>query len=71
MVAVGDGDTVVVLDSANRQHRIRLSGIDAPELHQTFGDQSRLSLSGLIYGKEVSVSYQKIDQYGSLFRPLQ
>ncbi len=64
VVAIGDGDTVVVLDSANRQHRIRLAGIDAPELHQTFGEQSRLSLSGLLFGKDVSVSYQKIDQYG-------
>jgi endonuclease YncB( thermonuclease family) len=66
VVAIADGDTITVLDSANTQHRIRLAGIDAPELHQAFGEQSKLSLSGMIFGKDVSVSYQKIDQYGRL-----
>jgi len=30
MVRVTDGDTIVVLDSTNAQHKIRLTGIDAP-----------------------------------------
>jgi endonuclease YncB( thermonuclease family) len=64
VVAIADGDTITILDSANTQRRIRLEGIDAPETHQTFGEQSRLSLSEMIFGKDVSVSYQKIDQYG-------
>jgi endonuclease YncB( thermonuclease family) len=66
VVAIADGDTITILDSANTQHRIRLAGIDAPESHQAFGEQSRLSLSEMIFGKDVSVSYQKIDQYGRL-----
>ena len=66
VVAIADGDTVTILDSANTQHRIRLEGIDAPESHQAFGEQSRLSLSEMIFGKDVSVSYQKVDQYGRL-----
>ena len=66
VVAIADGDTITLLDSANTQHRIRLEGIDAPESHQAFGEQSRLSLSEMIFGKDVSVSYQKIDQYGRL-----
>jgi endonuclease YncB( thermonuclease family) len=66
VVAIADGDTITLLDSSNTQHRIRLEGIDAPESHQAFGEQSRLSLSGMIFGKDVSVSYQKIDQYGRL-----
>ncbi len=66
VVAIADGDTVTILDSANTQHRIRLEGIDAPESHQAFGEQSRLSLSEMIFGKEVSVRYQKVDQYGRL-----
>src|SRR5258708_39073550 len=66
VVAIADGDTITVLDSANTQHRIRLAGIDAPESHQAFGDQSRLSLSEMIFGKDVSVSYQKVDQYGRI-----
>src|SRR5712691_700242 len=66
VVAIADGDTITILDSANTQHRIRLAGIDAPETHQTFGEQSRLSLSGMIFDKDVGVSYQKIDQYGRI-----
>lgn len=66
VVAIADGDTITILDSANTQHRIRLAGIDAPESHQTFGEQSRLGLSEMIFGKDVSVSYRKIDQYGRI-----
>ncbi len=31
VVGVTDGDTMILLDMLNRQHTIRLSGIDAPE----------------------------------------
>ena len=66
VVRVADGDTVTVLDSSNTQHRIRLAGIDAPESHQNFGTQSKKNLSDMVFGKDVSVVYQKTDQYGRL-----
>src|SRR6266436_2308723 len=66
VVAIADGDTITILDSANTQYRVRLAGIDAPETRQAFGEQSRLSLSEMIFGKDVSLSYQKIDQYGRI-----
>jgi endonuclease YncB( thermonuclease family) len=66
VVRVADGDTVTVLDSSNIQHRIRLEGIDAPESHQAFGTQSKKSLSEMVFGKDVTVIYQKTDQYGRL-----
>lgn len=31
IIRVSDGDTVVLLDADNTQHRIRLDGIDCPE----------------------------------------
>ena len=31
VVAIADGDTITVLDQSNTPHKIRLSGIDAPE----------------------------------------
>ena len=34
VVRVTDGDTIVVLDSGNAPHKIRLTGIDAPERGQ-------------------------------------
>lgn len=31
VVGVSDGDTITVLDSDKRQHKIRVTGIDAPD----------------------------------------
>jgi endonuclease YncB( thermonuclease family) len=66
VIRVADGDTITVLDSSNAQHRIRLQGIDAPESHQAFGTQSKKNLSDMVFGKDVTVTYDKTDQYGRL-----
>jgi endonuclease YncB( thermonuclease family) len=66
VVRVADGDTITVLDSTNTQYRIRLEGIDAPESHQAFGVRSKKNLSEMVFGKDVTVVYQKTDQYGRL-----
>lgn len=58
------GDTVTVLDDAKRQHKIRLSGIDAPEKNQAFGQRSKESLSDLVFAKTVDVETDKVDRYG-------
>lgn len=63
VVGVSDGDTITVLDSSNRQHRIRLAGIDAPEKAQAFGQRSKQSLLSMVYGKQVSVDWDKRDRY--------
>ena len=63
---IADGDTVTVLDTTNTQHRIRLQGIDAPESHQAFGTQSKKSLSDMIFDRDITVIYDKTDQYGRL-----
>lgn len=47
----------------NTQHKIRLAGIDAPELKQAFGTRSKQNLSGLVFGKEVAVEWVKRDRY--------
>lgn len=64
VVSVADGDTVTVLDATNVQHRIRLTGIDAPESSQAFGTRSRQHLADLVFGKQVTVQYEKNDRYG-------
>ena len=66
VVRIADGDTVTVLDATNTQHRIRLQGIDAPESHQAFGTQSKKNLSNLIFDQDVTVEYEKTDQYGRI-----
>jgi endonuclease YncB( thermonuclease family) len=63
VVRVTDGDTIVILDSANAQHKIRLQGIDAPERKQAFGTKSKDHLSDSVAGKFVVVEYEKRDYY--------
>lgn len=63
VVAVADGDTITVLDAQFQQHKIRLSGIDAPEKAQAFGQASKQHLSDLVFGREVLVSWRKHDRY--------
>ena len=63
LVGVADGDTVTVLDSSNVQHKIRLTGIDAPEKAQPYGQVSKKSLSDLVFNKDVEISWEKRDRY--------
>ena len=64
VVSVADGDTITVLDATKTQHKIRLTGIDAPEKAQAFGQRSKQSLSDLVYKKQVTVETDKKDRYG-------
>jgi endonuclease YncB( thermonuclease family) len=64
VVGVSDGDTITVLDSSNTQHKVRLSGIDAPEKSQPFGQRSKQSLSDLVFDTTVTVETTKRDRYG-------
>lgn len=66
VVSVHDGDTVNVLDAGKVLHKIRLAGIDAPELHQAFGRVSQRHLSAAVHGKTVVVHWTKHDRYGRI-----
>ncbi len=61
VVGVSDGDTITILDRSNAQHKVRLSGIDAPEKAQPFGQRSKQSLSAAVFGKQVTVDSSKRD----------
>ena len=63
VVHVADGDTITVLDAGNQQHEIRLSGIDAPERKQAYGNASKKHLADLVADKSVSVEWNKHDKY--------
>jgi len=65
-VRIIDGDTIVLLDQNNKQHKIRLQGIDAPERNQVFGKKSKTFLSNSIAGKNVDIEFIKKDQYGRI-----
>jgi len=62
-VGVADGDTLTVLQG-KRQIKLRLEGIDCPELHQSFGTRARQFTSNLVFGKKVTVSAQYLDRMG-------
>ena len=63
VVGVHDGDTITVLDATKTQHKIRLAGIDAPELKQAFGTRSRQNLSNMVYDKDARLECHKTDRY--------
>jgi len=63
VINVADGDTITVLDDTNTQHKIRLSGIDAPEKRQAFGNVSKQSLADMVAGQSVTVEWVKVDKY--------
>lgn len=63
VVKIADGDTLTILDINNRQHRVRLAGIDAPEAQQPFGQKSKQQLTEEVAGKDVLVDWDKKDRY--------
>ncbi|WP_216605171.1 thermonuclease family protein [Pelistega europaea] len=63
VVGVVDGDTIKVLDKMHKQYKIRLDQIDAPELHQPFGQRAKQYLSSLVYKKKVNIEWHDKDRY--------
>lgn len=65
VIRVGDGDTIqVAIGEAGAEVRVRLYGLDAPELEQPHGREARDFLSDLLLNREVRVEKQDVDQYG-------
>lgn len=63
VVGVADGDTITVLHE-DRQERVRLNGIDAPEKRQAFGRRAKRFTSDLSFGRTVTVREHGRDKYG-------
>lgn len=64
-VGVHDGDTISVM-KAGRAVKIRLEGIDCPELGQDFGTRAKQFTSALVFGKDVEVREYNLDVYGRI-----
>ena len=65
VVGVSDGDTITVLHDRTPE-KIRLNGVDCPEKTQDFGTRAKQFTSGLVFGKQVKVTYQKRERYGRI-----
>lgn len=73
---VSDGDTVWVRAAAGQQvstrpRKVRLLGIDAPEICQAGGRAARDALLHRVYQREVKVLPRATDGYGRLLAQLQ
>ncbi len=65
VVEVNSGDVITIFN-LNRPVRVKLMGVDAPELNQTFGDVAKKHLSDLVFEKSVVVEYAGIASDSSL-----
>jgi micrococcal nuclease len=41
VIGITDGDSITVLTDQNEQIKVRLEGIDCPEMHQDFGTRAK------------------------------
>jgi endonuclease YncB( thermonuclease family) len=63
VVGITDGDTFTLLTPDQRQIKIRIAEIDAPERGQPYAGRSRQQLADLIFRKGVTVRVQVVDRY--------
>jgi endonuclease YncB( thermonuclease family) len=66
VIGIADGDTLTVLGRDRIEHRVRLSGIDAPERRQAFGERAKQHLAAQVFGKDVVVVWHRRDRYGRI-----
>lgn len=62
VVKVSDGDSFLI-KSYGKKIRVRMYGIDAPELKQRYGKESKKYLENLILGKKVDLKVLYEDKY--------
>lgn len=63
---VSDGDTVILIDNKGEKKKIRLDGIDAPEIGQEYGDESKEFVEKLVLNKKVKIKVIGIDKYNRI-----
>jgi endonuclease YncB( thermonuclease family) len=64
VVRIIDGDGLIIIGSDEIELNIRLAGIDAPEINQPFGIESKESLETLIGNRLITMDDPKKGKYG-------
>ncbi len=64
VIGVSDGDTLTLLTQDKQQVKIRLAGIDAPELKQAWGQKAKQALSAQVLHKLITARETGQDRYG-------
>lgn len=70
IISIHDGDTLTVINDNNKEVKIRLFGIDAPETTQKYGQASRDYLRRIVKGKNLSYKIRSQDDYGRVVATL-
>jgi len=65
VISVTDGDTFTLLTANKQQVKIRLFGIDCPEIGQDYAEQARTYLGDLIFFDTVRVATKGLDESGA------
>lgn len=64
--SIHDGDTINVINEDGKKVKIRLYGIDAPEIKQAYGKESRQCLEDMLKNKNISFAVEDKDKYGRI-----
>jgi endonuclease YncB( thermonuclease family) len=62
---INDGDTITVIDMAQKRHVVQLDGIDAPELGQPYGEAAKKHLERRLVKKNVVIIWNKTTSEGA------
>jgi endonuclease YncB( thermonuclease family) len=67
VVRIADGDSLeLVLIGQRERVRVRLEGVDAPELGEVFSRDAQTFLSRLLFDQQVRLNGRDVDRYGRL-----
>ncbi|WP_169457888.1 thermonuclease family protein [Ottowia thiooxydans] len=62
---VVDGDSIWVRSEADgRRRKLRLEGVDAPEICQTHGPEARAAMQALVQGERMRITVRAYDRFG-------
>jgi micrococcal nuclease len=65
VVRIVDGDTFSAM-RGQKEVKIRLYGIDCPELGQSYGKMAKIYAESFLEGQEVEIEVRAVDKYGRL-----
>lgn len=66
VVSIHDGDTLTVLAEHGEKVRVRLYGVDCPELAQAFGPEAKNFTVAIVQGHQVRLEPHDRDDYGRI-----
>ena len=63
IIKISDGDTITFAESATQTIKVRLYGIDSPELNQAYGKEAAAFATHIALWQAAKLAVQTTDQY--------